>query len=215
LGGRGRRAVDQKYRDALRSLVNVDRFVGEAVEGVPENTLILYWTDNGTHTGYHRLRYGKNTPYEQDINFPLVVRGPGATPGSTEKLVGNHDLAPTLADLAGVQAPLAELDGHSFAPLLGPDEPPSWRNALLVEKPHPSQAGAPPWQAVRTEGETYVEYATGERELYDLEADPHQTGNLLHDPTAEAEARAVELSARLDALKGCAEESCRAAEASP
>jgi arylsulfatase A-like enzyme len=41
LGGRGRRAVDQRYRDALRSLVNVDRFVSEAVESVPENTLIL------------------------------------------------------------------------------------------------------------------------------------------------------------------------------
>jgi N-acetylglucosamine-6-sulfatase len=212
LGGKGAKAVDEKYRDALRSLVNVDRFVGEAVESVPENIIVLYWTDNGTHTGYHRLRYGKNTPYEQDINFPLLVSGPGVSPGTSEKLVGNHDLAPTLADLAGADAPTAELDGRSFAPLLGPDEPASWRDALLVEKPHRSEAGAPPWRAVRTEGETYVEYATGEREHYDLEADPDQANNLLHEPAPEAEARAAELSARLDALEGCAGDSCRAAE---
>jgi N-acetylglucosamine-6-sulfatase len=113
--------VDERYRDALRSLVDVDKFVGDAVAkleaaGELDDTYIFFFTDNGSHDGYHRMGYGKRTPYEEDIRFPLVIRGPGEDVGATQKLVTNTDLAPTIAELARTQA---NQDGRSLTPLFG------------------------------------------------------------------------------------------------
>ena len=214
-------ATDEKYRDSLRSLVAVDGFVGEALgllaeRGELEDTYVVYLTDNGTHAGYHRLRYGKSTAYEEDLTFPLVVRGPGVpADATTGRLAGNHDLAPTVADLAGVEPPYPT-DGRSLAPLLGAEEPEAWRDAVLSTNRKGSGwresngKRIPAWYAVRTEGETYVEYDSGARELYDLGADPYQLESSHDDPTRADEMAA--LSARLDALRDCAGESCRAAE---
>jgi hypothetical protein len=51
-----------------------------------------------------------------------------------------------------------------------------------------------------------VEYATGERELYELKQDPHQLGSIADS----AEPALLErLSARLRELKSCKGQSCR------
>ena len=65
---------------------------------------------------------------------------------------------------------------------------------------------------MRTEGHKYVEYQSGERELYALENDPYELDNLYEsaDP-----ALLEDLKARLEALKSCAEEGCREAEGAP
>ena len=55
----------------------------------------------------------------------------------------------------------------------------------------------------------YVEYETGERELYDLSADPYQ---LQSKPRAGNEQLYSTLQSRLDALRACSGEACRAAE---
>jgi hypothetical protein len=71
-----------------------------------------------------------------------------------------------------------------------------------------------PYSALRTERHLYVEYSSGERELYDYEIDPHELDNLLatwdgHTPSPEAEAIAATLKARLDDLRFCAGSTCR------
>jgi len=64
--------------------------------------------------GEQRLDYGKLTPYETDTGFPLVIRGPGVPQGTTSKrLVGNHDIAPTFAQIANASVP-SFVDGRSF-----------------------------------------------------------------------------------------------------
>ena len=63
--------------------------------------------------------------------------------------------------------------------------------------------------ALRTERYLYVEYANGERELYDMRTDPHQLQNLA--ATADPELVA-ELSANLGHLRFCAGAECRIAE---
>ena len=69
----------------------------------------------------------------------------------------------------------------------------------------------PDFKAIRTsEGRTYVEYETGERELYDLRTDPRQLRSLHDEPERAVEVTA--LSARLEALKYCSGEACRSAE---
>lgn len=132
---------DCEWARALRNLQTADAFVGEVVsylqeQGELDNTYIFFYTDNANHWGEHRLDEGKLAPYETDINFPLLVRGPGV-PGDvvSEELVGNHDLAPTLAELGGAQIP-AFVDGMSLLRLLdddsGNNEP--WRKAIFVER---------------------------------------------------------------------------------
>jgi arylsulfatase A-like enzyme len=70
----------------------------------------------------------------------------------------------------------------------------------------------PPYRAVRTRRYLYVEYATGERELYDLRKDPYELHNLHESANPVLISK---LAARLDALRDCAGEGCRAAEDAP
>jgi arylsulfatase A-like enzyme len=70
----------------------------------------------------------------------------------------------------------------------------------------------PPYRAVRTQRYLYVEYKTGERELYDLRKDPYELHSL-HD-SADKDLIS-KLEARLDALRDCAGKGCRTAEDAP
>jgi len=65
------------------------------------------------------------------------------------------------------------------------------------------------WYSLRTPTHWYTEWDTGEKELYDLLADPHQMESV-HD-TAD-HALLDELSATLGAMKGCSGRSCRRAD---
>ena len=177
------------------------------------DTYIFYLTDNGWHMGNHALSTkGKNTPYTEDVAFPLVVRGPRVEPGTTDRrLVSNTDVAPTFADIANA-SPSSSVDGRSILPLLqGRDVP--WRDALLVEGKYSRSwpQSRPAYKAVRTGGYAYHYYPeTGEEELYDLGADPFQLQSLHEDP-AYATVKA-DLRSRLEALRDCAGEACRTAE---
>ena len=95
-------------------------------------------------------------------------------------------------------------------PLLRDAKPPlaNWRQDFLVEFYTPPKA--PPtnqaYYGLRTQDTLYVEYASGERELYDLKVDPYQLSSLHR--AAESE-RMKALSNRLSKLKSCAAETCR------
>jgi N-acetylglucosamine-6-sulfatase len=215
----GERSIGALHRDRLRSLQTADRAVGTLIDALAdtgrlENTYVVFFTDNGYHMGQHRLRPDKATPYVEDVRFPLVVRGPNVSQGETsQELVLNTDLAPTFAELARAQVP-EFVDGRSFAPLLR-EEPVRWRTAALLENRRSPQLHRPAYAGILTKNTTYVEYENGERELYDLSSDRHQLTNLLFQPTPEAEARAVSLSARLQDLRMCAGQGCQEAEDSP
>ena len=177
--------------------------------------------------GEHRLIAGKDTPYEEDIRVPMVMRGPGVPVGHRlDAMVVNIDLAPTLAEIAGIEAP-AFVDGRSFLPLLRDRERP-WRESFLIERRKLEEQlvrqskynGLTPeeldqaavFNGIRTRDLVYVEYGSGERELYDLAQDPHQLANL----AAEADPVLVSaLSARLVELAECTGGRCRELEDLP
>jgi N-acetylglucosamine-6-sulfatase len=132
--------MEELHRKRLQSLQAVDEMVVRLVRSLREageldNTFIFFMSDNGFHLGEHRLGAGKWTAYEEDVRVPLIVRGPGVPAGETrEHLALNNDIAPTLADIAGTQAP-PFVDGRSLMPLLSEEPPPEerWRQAFLVE----------------------------------------------------------------------------------
>ena len=238
--------MDDCYRQRLESMLAVDEMVGSLVEeleaaGELENTYIFFTSDNGWFGGEHRIRSGKNRPYEESARVPLVVRGPGVAAGAkTEKLALNTDFTPTFAELAGTSFPA---DGHSLAPLLQGEAPSSWRSSVLLEKlpqedsseeakdggkakgkdkakdktgaggvPKAGPSGQLAFGAVRTESYKYIEHENGEKELYDLRNDPYEMESL-HE---SADPSLVEdLKARLEALRSCSEEGCRQAEDAP
>lgn len=70
--------------------------------GVLNDTYIFYSTDNGYHIGQHRLQPSKQCQYREDVNIPLIVRGPGVAKNTTTDLVSSHtDMAPTFMQIAG------------------------------------------------------------------------------------------------------------------
>jgi hypothetical protein len=70
----------------------------------------------------------------------------------------------------------------------------------------------PEFQGIRTAQYTYVEYSTGEKELYDLTKDPDELVNLAGSANP---ALVAALHQRLQELRACKAEGCRAAESAP
>jgi N-acetylglucosamine-6-sulfatase len=181
----GKRAeIDAFRRRQYRSLLAVDRAVGEIVQALDEsgrlaNTMIVFTSDNGMVWGEHRWGT-KLVPYEESIHVPFVVRYDSAirSARTDERLVVNVDLAPTFAELANVPAPGAE--GASFAPLMDEEDGP-WREDFLLEHMQKGAGGVPTYCGVHAERYMYVRYRTGEEELYDLKRDPEQLVNRVAD----------------------------------
>lgn len=110
----------------------MDKAVGHLVDGIAElglrdDTLVLFYSDNGTDaritTSLNGEEYpgGKATPLQTGIRVPLIASWPGTVAGgsTSDALVDASDFLPTLADLAGTEIPADwQRDGISFAPLL-------------------------------------------------------------------------------------------------
>jgi arylsulfatase A-like enzyme len=62
----------------------------------------------------HRLQPGKECSFEEDINIPLIIRGPGVAKNFTSELVTTHtDLSPTILNLIG-EDPRYDFDGSAI-----------------------------------------------------------------------------------------------------
>jgi N-acetylglucosamine-6-sulfatase len=207
-------AIDEQYRIRLQTMLAVDDLIGNLVKalrksGELDNTYIFFTSDNGFVKGEHRRPQGKWSAYEEAMRVPLIVRGPGVPESNTvHEMVLNNDIAPTFATLGGASVP-SFVDGRSFVPLLGSSSPPpEWRSAFL-EEGRASKTGRPAFKAIRTTDHLWVEYANGERELYDLEDDPYE---LESQHSTASEDLKQDLAGRLDELRDCSRESCRDAE---
>lgn len=194
-----------------RSLLSVDDGVAAVMRALRETgrldtTFLVFMSDHGLLLGEHRIQAAKILTYEEAIRIPLVIRYDPLTAGVAAvdpRLVLNVDIAPTIAQLAGLDVvpgcPVPPygacdggFDGRSLVPLLDGSAS-DWRSDVLVEN-HQSCG-------VRTDRHVFVRYRTGEEELYDLATDPYQLDNLLFGTrTAAVAALRDELLARLRVL---------------
>jgi N-acetylglucosamine-6-sulfatase len=186
--------LTRAFRLRVQAMQSVDRMIGRLQAevqrlGVAQNTYFVFNSDNGFHLGDYNLRPGKQTAFDTDIRVPLIVTGPGVPPGSKiTQLAQNIDLAPTFDELAGATPPTT-VDGRSLVDQLHGEQPPGWRNAVLVEHhgpttmpsdpdyPVPLSGNPPSYEAIRTAHFLYVEYVDGEHELYNLKSDPAELAN--------------------------------------
>ncbi len=201
------------YRRRGRSLIAVDELVDGVVAalrdaGELDRTYVLFTSDNGYLLGEHDLK-GKITPYDETVRVPLLARGPGIEPGTTiDALAANIDLAPTIARIASAE-PAVEVDGVSLlGAMRGSRELPP-RDILLENLDRARVPKQPLYDGIRNRRWSYVEFDNGERQLYDMRADPFQLRNLAGRSSERGAER--RLSRRLGQLRECAGESCRAA----
>jgi len=197
------RAVD----DGVKQIVDTLGYMGRL-----RNTYILFVSDNGFFFGEHRLTGGKFLAYEPATHLPLLIRGPGIKPAtSTGEMAANIDIAPTLLELSGTLADKS-IDGRSLVPYMKDttlrtrrpilfesfvetndveaqgNEPSRSPRPSLRARPRSEGAGAsvvaPPkdYVGIRLGPYKYIEWPSGEKELYDINKDPNELNNKARDP---------------------------------
>ena len=136
----------------------------------------------------------------------MILRYPGKIKeGETsDEMVLNLDVAPTLLQLAGLPVP-SGMQGKSFLPL-AEGEKVSWRQDWLYEYyEYPGYENVKPCRGVRTARYKYIEFflEPKEYELYDLAKDPNEMNNLYgksgyEELTKHLQARMAELREETD-----------------
>jgi len=189
----------QRYiKDYLRCIASVDENVTRVLDyldanGLRENTLVVYTSDQGFFLGDHGW-YDKRFMYEECLRTPVMMRWPGVIkPGSTQPAMAlNVDFAPTFMEAAGLQVP-ADMQGRSLLPLLKGQRPASWRTSMYYRYYHdPGHHNTRAHYGVRTETHKLIYFwKKNQWELYDLTKDPHELHNLYQDPSQAATVTAL------------------------
>jgi N-acetylglucosamine-6-sulfatase len=199
------------------SLINTLQNNGEMA-----NTVFIFTSDNGFFYGPHRLT-DKVLGYEESIRVPLYIRAPGFPRQSTACAALNIDLAPTVAEFAGI-TPGLPADGRSLLPLIRNPLEANWRKRFLVEYLGTVDTGRvpprAPFRAVRTTNlsqttppnQFYVEWqdGLGSIEFYDLPSDPYQISSQ-HNDSARAAVRTT-LANWVSQFASCSGGSCQTLE---
>lgn len=177
---------------------NIDENVGRLLahldaEGLAENTVVLFLTDNGGTAGVKAfnagMRGGKTSVHEGGSRVPLFVRWPAAKwrPHVVKPIASHVDLYPTLLDLCGVEAPAGPaVDGVTLRPLLEGADAARWPERTLFTHNPIDESNRYPG-AVRTQKYRLVreikgsaggskaranDASAGPWQLYDMETDP-------------------------------------------
>jgi arylsulfatase A len=191
---KSRPEAGQKKNNPLLAamLESIDQGVGRILDelrrrGLDRDTLVIFNSDNGGEmnvTTNAHLHGGKSQLFEGGIRVPLVVRWPGEIPANQTCPVPvvSTDYYPTLLEIAGTRPPSNyTLDGVSIVPLLrnpkaaGKERDICWYYPL--DQDH--FLGGRSALAIRHANWKLIEFLkTGEKQLFDLAADPSETQDL-------------------------------------
>jgi len=165
----------------------VDAQVGRVLQaleehGLAEDTIVVVWGDHGWH--FNELgMWSKQTNFEQALRVPLIVRGGGVAVGEVDSFVELVDLYPTLAGLAGLDAP-GGLDGRDLSVALREGERLEPEVAPRAQYPRGPVMG----RTVRDEAHRYTEWEqAGEvraTELYAARVGVNEERNLAGEASA-------------------------------
>lgn len=160
-------------------------------QGLYENTIILFTSDNGGLIGKSKnkvtnnapLRTGKGDIYEGGTRIPTIIYAPSLnfTGKKVDDPIISMDYYPTLTDLAGITTKKIKsqtIDGKSLLPLMQGKA--TEREAVYWHYPHYHQEGGVPYSSVRMGDWKLIEnFETETFELYDLKNDISESENLI------------------------------------
>jgi len=162
----------------------VDRLLRHIAERWGE-TAVFFTADHGEEFRDHGA-FSHGTLHDEGIHVPLVV-DLDDTGGTHDELVGLLDLAPTILDYAGVEAPETYL-GRSFRPLLDGG---TWtRDHVIGERGSDDEAGNPRMYYRDRRWKYLVD--GGPPQLFDVVADPDERDDVI-DQHPEVSARIAEV----------------------
>ena len=174
---------DEGLREARRGyyaqVSEVDHHCGRILAlldelGQAEDTIVIFTADHGDWLGEH-LKHGKGYPGSDPASrVPLLVRYPAAlaAPGrAVEEVTEALDVVPTLLECAGVPVP-PSVQGTSLLPVLQATDPLGPQAAITEARG---------WKALRTARYRYVCESTGTEHLWDLDTDPSEYHDVVHD----------------------------------
>lgn len=178
---------DRYIKDYMKTVVSLDRNIGRLLdylekEGLMDNTLIVYTSDQGFYMGEHGW-FDKRFMYEESMRTPIVMHLPKgfSKHGDVTELVQNIDFAPTFLDLAGVKVP-SDIHGESLLPLFREDKNVKWRDALYYHYYHfPGAHSVRKHFGIRTDRYKLMRFYgddVNEWELFDLKSDPSEMKNI-------------------------------------
>jgi len=149
-------------------------------EGLTENTILVFMTDNGTAAGLKKgkgydggMRGGKGSQYDGGHRVPFIIRWPNGkieAGKSVENLTAHIDVLPTFIELCKLEAPEIKFDGSNINDLIYTDGK-GWKPRTLVVE---SQRVVDPikWRqcAVMTDEWRLIDG----KSLYQIKNDPKQ-----------------------------------------
>lgn len=196
--------IYQRYiKDYLRCIASIDDNVGRLLDylddnGLTENTIIIYTSDQGFFLGDHGW-YDKRFMYEESLRMPFTIRYPRAIKAGsrTDAMVLNVDFPSTFLDYAGIAIP-EDMQGHSLRSIFNGETPKDWRTSMYyrywmhLDEHHNVYSH----YGIRTDRYKLIYYyaeALGtsgsieedrspEWELFDLERDPYEMNNVYSNP---------------------------------
>ena len=202
------RVDEQHIKEAMAltagMITMIDDQIGRVVQvlkenGLFDNTVIIFNADHGDYLGDFNLLLKGALPFRSITQVPMIWSDPDARTGtSTDTLASTLDLSATILDRVGL-VPYRGVQGKSFLATL--QSKAEHRDELLIEyNDRPPRLGFKTparVRSLRTKRWRYTLYG-GEDwgELYDIQADPHETLNLWDDANHK-DVRA-ELSLRLN-----------------
>lgn len=189
----GRTALERRacLSGYYAAVTGMDRNVGRLLDwleaqGLRENTLVFFTSDNGMSMGHHGI-WGKGNGtyppnmYDTAVKVPTLASQPGRLPEDQvcDAMLSHYDIMPTFLDYLGLPHHDAEsLPGRSFAPLFRGqtlDE----HDLAVVDDLVVVYDEYGPTRMIRTREWKYIHrYPYGPHEMYDLVADPGETTNL-------------------------------------
>ena len=167
------------------AITAMDAAIGRIVEklqeeGVLDNTLIIYSSDNGMSMGHHGI-WGKGNGtkpvnmYDSAVKVPCIFRLPGVVKQRevNHELISHYDFFETILDITGIPyTQESSQPGRSFAPLLT-GEKEHVRDSVVVYDEYG------PCRMIRTkEWKLVIRLPEGPNELYCLKNDPGEEKNL-------------------------------------
>ena len=163
-----------------------DAAVGEVLDTLDEldltdDTIVIWLADHGDAVASHGGLWDKSSTFIEEVaRVPMAIRWPAAiAPGqTTSAFVSNMDATATMLDAAGNATP-DSMHSRSVLPLCQ-DSGADWDDELVCE--HVGHGHHFPQRMLLHDRYKYVFSLHDMNELYDLEADPYEMNNLIHDP---------------------------------